>query len=154
MTITSAICLADRCCLPGRSRGDLYSVTTVGGSFRVIAGLQQFFISGSYGETIYKSSSDLDRTRYSISAGVDWRLTGACSGRFAVQTDQSEQSVDTLVVLTGNNIVNTDAINFSGRCHVFKPSLCDVRSVGADSRLLAEHTQQSQPERLQSRPRI
>ena len=105
--------------LPGRSRGDLYSVTTVGGSFRVIAGLQQFFISGSYGETIYKSSSDLDRTRYSISAGVDWRLTGACSGRFAVQTDQSEQSVDTLVVLTGNNIVNTDAINFSGRCHVF-----------------------------------
>lgn len=103
----------------GRSRGDLYFVTDISGSYRAQIGLQQVFVAGTFGNTAYASESTLDKRRYNLSAGIDWRLGRVCSGTLVGGIDQSEQTLDSTLPGASDSLVHTDSVNFSGRCHVY-----------------------------------
>ncbi|OJY37155.1 MAG: hypothetical protein BGP06_12900 [Rhizobiales bacterium 65-9] len=102
-----------------RSKGDLYSVTNVGGTASTQLGLQTFFVTGYYGLTRYRRNFDLNSDRYSLSAGVNWRLGSPCSGSLVFSTNQSELELQDIGFGASNSLTKTDRADFQGRCHIF-----------------------------------
>lgn len=102
---------------PGRSRGDLYSLTTVGLSSRIPLAAQHFFVDGTYGITRYRDNTSLDASNYALNGGIDWVFTSRCSGRLIASTSQVQAPIEELTSYSNNNI-NTVAGRESAKCQV------------------------------------
>jgi hypothetical protein len=105
---------------PGRSRGDMFSVTNFGASYGRQVGLQTFFVRGEYGLTRYRENSDLNNTRYSFAAGVNWRIHSTCSGNLTASTSQSEIPFEDLAFGSTTSLSKTDRIDLQGRCRIYE----------------------------------
>ena len=103
---------------PRRSRGDFYSVTTLGGSASAQLGLQTVYVRGSYGLTRYRVDTDLNADLYSVEAGINWRTGSACTGTLSVSTNQSELGLQDVTIGTVRSLTNSDRADFQGRCHL------------------------------------
>lgn len=103
----------------GGRRGDLYFVSTVGASYRERIGLQQVFLNVGLSQTRYLENSDLNRQRYNVSGGIDWRLGRVCNGTLSAALEQSEQEIESTVIGGETTTVQTESVNLSGRCHIY-----------------------------------
>lgn len=103
----------------GRSKGDFYSVTNVGGSASTIVGLQTLFVKGYYGLTRYNRDVNLNSDRYNIAGGINWRTGDACSGSFILSANQSELALEDLAFGVGNSLTTSQRADFNGRCHLY-----------------------------------
>ncbi len=97
------------------SRGDLFSTTNVGMSWKANVGAQQFFADGSYGITRYKTDVADDTHQYSFDAGVNWQVTSRCSGRLVAAANQFQSPIDEQVGV-GINSVTLNSFNETGKC--------------------------------------
>lgn len=102
---------------PGRSRGDLYSLTTVGLSSRIPVAAQHLFVDGTYGITRYRDNSSLDSSNYLVNGGIDWVFTSRCSGRLVATARQVQAPIEELTSFS-NNDVQTVAGKESAKCRV------------------------------------
>lgn len=105
---------------PGRSRGDMFSVTNFGASYGRQVGLQTFFVRGDFGLTRYRENTDLDNNRYSFAAGVNWRIQSTCSGSLTASTSQSEIPFEDLAFGSTTSLSKTDSIDIKGRCRIYE----------------------------------
>lgn len=103
----------------GRSRGDLYAVTTLGASYRKVIGLQEVFFSGTFGDTRYNRNASLDRQLFNVSGGMDWRLGSVCAGTFTAALSQSEQPYESATLGQINSLTRSRSVDYAGRCHVY-----------------------------------
>ncbi len=67
----------------GRSKSDFRFSPTVDASIGMPLGRQQFYIGGTFGRDYYARNTDLNRNRYLIGGGVNWRLGAICTGALA-----------------------------------------------------------------------
>ncbi len=102
---------------PGNSRGDLYSLTTVGASSRIPVGAQHFFIDGTYGITRYRDNTSLNSSNYVVNGGVDWVFTSRCSGRLIATDRQTQAPIEELTSFSNNNIHTVSGKEFA-KCSV------------------------------------
>jgi len=102
---------------PGNSRGDLYSLTTVGLSSRIPVGAQHFFVDGTYGITRYRENTSLNSSNYLLNGGVDWVFTSRCSGRLIATDRQTQAPIEELVSFSNNNIRTVSGKEFA-KCSV------------------------------------
>lgn len=103
----------------GAKRSDLYFVSTVGASYRERIGLQQVFLNAGLSRTRYLENADLNRLRYNVSGGIDWRLGRVCNGTLSTAFEQSEQPVETTAIGGETSTVQSESITFNGRCHIY-----------------------------------
>lgn len=102
---------------PGRTRGDLYSLTTVGLSSRIPVAAQHFFVDGTYGITRYRDNTTLNSSNYALNGGVDWVFTSRCAGRLIASNTQVQAPIEELTSFSNNNIVTVSGKE-SAKCLV------------------------------------
>jgi hypothetical protein len=103
----------------GRSRADSYSVTNAGVSYATQLGLQTLFFRADGGLTRYRENSDLNSKRYSIAAGVNWRVGSPCSGSLTLSSTRSETELQDIIFGDTQSLSTVDRVDWSGRCRIF-----------------------------------
>jgi hypothetical protein len=89
---------------PWRSRGDLYSLTSIGASTRIPIAAQQLFFDGTYGFTRYRKNTSLDSENYLVNGGLDWVFTERCAGRLVATARQVQAPIEELTSFNNNDI--------------------------------------------------
>ena len=105
---------------PGRSRVDAFSITNFGASYGRQVGLQTLFVRGDFGLTRYRENVDLNNTRYSVAAGVNWRIHSTCAGNLTFSSSQSEIAFEDLAFGSTTSLSKTDRVDLQGRCRIYE----------------------------------
>jgi hypothetical protein len=104
--------------LPGQVVGDFTTTTNVGFSTKANVYDQQTYLNASFGLIRYLHEAEFNSDIYTLSAGVNWRLTSRCSGNLGVTLDKSPVEITASIVGTGVNYGTTTAFNETGTCEV------------------------------------
>ena len=102
---------------PGNSRGDTYSMTTVGLFSRFPLGANTFFVNGTYGFSRYQHNTDLNSSNHALNGGVDWVFTSRCSGQLVASDRVTQAPIEELTSFSVNNI-HTTAFKEAAKCRV------------------------------------
>lgn len=87
-----------------RSRGDLYSLTSIGASTRIPIAAQHLFFDGTYGITRYRKNTSLDSENYLVNGGLDWVFTDRCAGRLVATARQVQSPIEELTSFNNNDV--------------------------------------------------
>ena len=102
---------------PGQSRGDLYSLTSIGASTRIPIAAQHLFFDGTYGITRYRKNTSLDSDNYLVNGGLDWVFTDRCAGRLVATAQRVQSPIEELTSFS-NNDVDTVSGKETAKCSV------------------------------------
>lgn len=69
----------------GRSRSDFRFSPAVSGGIGLPFGRQQLYVGAIIGRDFYARNTDLNRNRYAVGGGLNWRLGTTCTGALGVE---------------------------------------------------------------------
>ena len=100
---------------PGTQKSDFRFSPGVTLSTALPFGRQQFFASGTLGRDIYANNTQLNRNRYAVDGGINWRLGTRCSGVADIDYESRQQLLSELSVVEPNK-QNTFSYGASANC--------------------------------------
>ena len=103
---------------PGRKKSDVRFSPAVSAAYALPVGRQQLFIGGLIGRDYYANNKALDRNRYVIGAGSNWRVGSSCTGTIAGEYRRRQNlfsEATDLIDPTGRTVSNAQEIyNYGG----------------------------------------
>jgi hypothetical protein len=99
------------------TRDDFITTDSVGASGTAELGLQRLFARGEVGHGFHAKSTVFDSDLLTLSGGVNWKVTSACSGDATVLLDQHQSATEELTVPVPNQ-AQTVTYGAGGLCNV------------------------------------
>lgn len=96
-------------------KSDFRFTPSVTAAYSLPVGRQQLFVGALVGRDIYAENSYLNRNRYTLAGGLNWRVGQACSGAVTAEYQRRQSLLSELSDLT-NNVQETRVYNASADC--------------------------------------
>ena len=132
--------------LQGRAKADTRISPFVSAGYSMPVGRQQLFIGGLVGRDFYAKNTELNRNRYEIGGGLNWRAGSSCTGTLAGEYRRrqnllTEQTSPTDP--TGRRIPNVQEIyNYGGTANCQAPV-----GIGFGGSIIRNETNNLNPQR-------